>query len=140
MQSITEVQEALYEFLLTISGIPAAIQVENERFIPSIRDPWMRVLLVPGETTLQSLGTDGYNRLSGLYLIDLFYPAGRKTVTDINAIADTIINSYINENIVTKNTTHVQILGAWRNTSISEGDWFQVPLSIRWNSQATRNV
>lgn len=139
MQSITDIQNGLYDFLIGIPGIPTAIQVENERFVPNIRNPWIRTLLVPAETTKQSQGINGLNRLSGIYAVDLYYPAGRTTVNNINLVADTIINSYIEQLYINSNSTYIQILSAWRNTSTQDGDWIQIPVTIRWESQAARS-
>ena len=139
MQSITDIQNGLYDFLVGIPSIPTAIQVENERFVPNIRNPWIRTLLVPAPTTKQSLGANGLNRLSGIYSVDLYYPAGRTSIADINQIADTIINSYIEKLYIESNSTYIQVLSAWRNTSIQDGDWLAVPITIRWESQAARS-
>ena len=139
MQSITDIQNGLYDFLVGIPGIPTAIQVENERFVPNIRNPGIRTLLVSAETTKQSQGINGLNRLSGIYAVDLYYPAGRTTVNNINLVADTIINSYIEQLYINSNSTYIQILSAWRNTSTQDGDWIQIPVTIRWESQAARS-
>jgi hypothetical protein len=137
--NITDIQKALHNQLILTAGLPTGIERENERFKPNIRDPWVRTQLLPSETTQQSLGQGGYNNLNGTYQISLFFPAGRTDIDTINELVDAVVDNYVGANFLTVNTTTVQVVDAWRDISVTESDWFQMIVYVRWTSQQQRN-
>lgn len=138
--NITEIQTALYNHLLTTPGLPspADIERENERYVPDIRTNWARVTMLPSETAKQSLGLGGYNTLQGVYQVSLFYPAGRTSIDDINIMADAVVDNFVSAIFLNEGSSTVNVIDAWRDVGITESDWFNLPIFIRWESQQTR--
>lgn len=60
--------------LQTVTGLPT-LQIENTRKGNDKRTKeWTRSTLLPTKTSIETLGPLGYNKLKGLYQIDIFYP------------------------------------------------------------------
>lgn len=137
--NITEIQQALYNQLLLTPGLPADIERENQRFKPAINNTWVRVTLLPSETVKQSVGLGGYNQLNGTYQISLFFPAGRVDIDTCNELADAVVDNFVAALFLNEGTTTVNVIDSWRDVSITESDWFQLPVYVRWTSQQQRN-
>jgi hypothetical protein len=139
MQSYTDIDQALYNQLLTVVGIPAKIERDGQKVKPTSKEDWARVTLIPGEPIQESLSIHGSNSLSGVYQIDLFFPPAKKTPSEINTLVDSIVNSYTSALFLTENTTSVEVNMAWRDTAFSESDWHRQTVYVRWQSSQTRN-
>lgn len=140
-QSFEEVQAALdgvVKEYLTSVGLDLPIVDENKRYVPSLSQDYIRTTLIPTQTTKESLGLGGYNRLNGLFQIDLFYAAGRTPIKDINRRADEMLNFITNKMVISEGNSNTRIEEVWRDVSITESDWFQLPVQVRWESYQNR--
>jgi len=50
---------------------------ENVNFTPPQDEPYLRGFLLPATTVAAGLGTSAYNKHSGVYQVDVIYPAGQ---------------------------------------------------------------
>jgi len=136
MSYFNEVQAALdkraYSFA-TGNGFTSQVAWENAPFTPTANTPWMRTTLLPAETEQSIIGTNGLNRIQGVYQIDLFYPAngGSGTARDK---ADSVISYFKRGTLATYSTTQAVVLKAYRNPAMNEEDWYHIPINIVWYS------
>ena len=87
---LTKVQQLLDTQLVASVSVP----IEKENTLYKITEqPFVRATLVPAMTVIASLGVYGYDRLSGLYVVDVFFPL-LEGKTKIQTQADAIMNAF----------------------------------------------
>lgn len=136
MSYFNEIQAALdtraYAFA-TGNGFTGQVAWENAPFTPTANTPWMRTTLLPAETEQRILGTNGLNRIQGIYQVDLFYPTEQGSGAARDK-ADSVISYFKRGTTATYSATKVIILKAYRSPALIENDWYHIPINISWYS------
>jgi hypothetical protein len=125
----SDVQAAL---AVQLASLGEPVQWENTPFTPgAVR--WMRETFKPSPTAAASLGTDGFNRLTGVYLVDIFAPpaTGREDGNDLFAL---LAAAFPRGGALTYETTTVRIVRTYRSGGTVKGDWYQVPVAIEYQA------
>ena len=140
-RSYDQVQAALETHILEYNGVPAnpetgaiLIAFENDRFEPVSGQPWWRVQFVPVASERGSAGEDGYTRIDGELVVDLFYPAGGGSGQARRAADDLVSHFRSAQTVTSKDGVDVWIRGARREPALSEERWFSVQVRVRWTT------
>lgn len=138
-----QVQAALETSLATYSGAPKdgatgrlLIAFENDRFEPADDHEWWRAQFVPVAFEPGSLGENGYTRIDGEFVIDLFYPAGGGSGKARRA-ADALSQHFRRAQSLESDGVKVWIRGAPREPGITEDRWHSVQVRVRWTCHRT---
>lgn len=131
MNTLT-IQTLLDAQLATLTDAPEIVK-ENERVSAGVNKSWMRGTLLPAETENITLGLTGYQRLSGLYQIDIWTPAD-KGITTGATYADAVVALFAKGTVLTDNTNKVFILKSWREKGPRETAIYNTPVIVRWEA------
>ena len=124
---------ALRKQLLTVSGLPAAKQWENQTFTPPTDgSPWLRETLLPaGEQFVASSMWEA----TGLVQYDLMYPMG-DSIEDPDALADAVSQVFRPPKTI-GSATKVIIDRAERGAGqVTDNVWYMLSVRIRWRAYA----
>lgn len=128
--SYKEIQQELDGQLTSITGLPEVV-LENTRFKAMSKTPFIRSTLLPSQSTVETIGTTGYNKVYGLYQIDIFYPLDGG-YEEINDDADTIISNFTKGTsfAITNGTLRINI--SWRNSGRKLENFYNIPVLVSW--------
>lgn len=136
-----QIQAALEGHLLGCPDLPidpetgdSLIAFENDRFEPVTTEPWWRVQFVPVGSERGSSGEDGYTRVDGELVVDLFYPAGGGNGPARRAADDLVKHFKSAQSATSPGGVTVWIKGARREPALSEERWFNVQVRVRWTT------
>lgn len=132
--NFTIIQNLLDEKLLTLTDAPDDIVLENSRVSVGVNKTWIRSTLLPNETENITLGLNGYQRLSGLYQIDIWTPAD-KGINTGSTLADAIV-SLFSKGTVLSNTDgdKINIIKSWREKGPKEPGVYNTPVIVKWEA------
>lgn len=128
---------ALRQRLLTVPGLPAGRQWENEGYDPVPGTPWLREQLMPAGSVPASFGGkgigDGLIRDDGLWQITLFYPAGQGT-KEAELMAKAVCSAFRPglSGVISYDGQNVICSRAEKAKAIQEPDWYGIPVTIRY--------
>lgn len=128
---ITEILAALDTQLLLTTGLPT-FRAENERYLKVNKTAFCRSTILPAKTTVETLGLTGYDRISGLYQVDLFYPSDEGYTTS-GTIADAIVANFPKTLQLT--LTGGQVIAiemAWRQPARKLDNHYNLPILVSW--------
>ena len=127
------VERAFEERLDSFPYLPdAGVAYANEQFNrPDPDASWFQAKLIPGTPSRKVLGPDGYSRLDGAYMINMFYPKGEGSGTARRA-ADQLIQWFKSGTRLRAGDVFVSCLTASRAGADDSGEWYQIPVSIYW--------
>jgi hypothetical protein len=145
-QSYLPIQQALDTRLATVSGIYGSgsnqnLIAENATFnLASIADPtgkvFVRSTLAPIKPQTETIGVNGYDKIAGFYVVDVFGPLD-EGYTAVKTMADLIIAAFprganlslSNGNQITVETAGMTPLpqGGWDTSK-----WYAVQVRIDW--------
>lgn len=112
-----------------------AIAWENKSLDPPAIDgtkSWARVSFFPAETRQGSLGDEGLNEMSGIMLVNLFYPKGKGSGI-LNALADSLVSHFKRGTITAAVSGYTaKIKNAWRDSPLPDDRWFNIPVRVRY--------
>lgn len=128
--SVSAIHAALRTQLDTL-GYPVAW--ENVPYEPEEGQAYLRESFAPNRTREASLGTTGYNRVPGVYLVDVFTPVGRG-VADGETIAAAVLAAYTRGSTLTNDGTAVTIERSYRAAARADGAWWHVPCTVEWRA------
>jgi hypothetical protein len=116
-----------------LSALGYATAWENTPYQPTPGTSWVRETFAPDRKVAAALGTDAYNRITGVYLVGVFSPAGAgwKAAGDIAAA---VLAAYKRGATLTAGGTTVRILRSYRAAGRSEPDWYHVPVTVEFLS------
>jgi hypothetical protein len=80
---------------------------------------------------------NGYTRLDGEFVIDLFYPAGGGSGTARRAADDLVKHFRSAQDLTSDDGVDVWIRGARREPALSEERWFNIQVRVRWTAHET---
>ena len=136
-----QVQAALETHIAEYSRAPMdpatgklLISFENDRFEPVTGQPWWRVQFVPVASQRGSAGVDGYTRVDGELVVDLFDPAGGGSGRARRIADDLVLHFRSAQTVTSKDGVDVWIRGARREPALSEERWFNVQVRVRWTT------
>lgn len=128
--SYKEIQQALDGQLTSILGLPEIV-LENTRFKANSKTPFIRSTLLPSQSSVETIGTTGYNKVFGLYQIDIFYPLDGG-YEEINDNADEIISNFQKGTSFTITNSTLRINISWRNSGRKLENFYNVPVLVSW--------
>ena len=125
----TDIYGALRTRLNSMPSVPP-IAWENINYSPNSNTLFLRPTLIPAPTSQASLGDSGLDINNGIFQVDVFIPdnVGRSTWPD--AIAD----RFKRGTVLTQNSIDVRIVSASLLTAVKDGNFYIVPVAIRWQA------
>lgn len=134
MINYTAIQKILDKQLQTIVYLPA-FTPENIKAAPQSTNMWSRSTLLPAETQIIGVGSDGQRMDQGLYQIDL-YTAQNSGSIDINVISDAIQNGFVRGQYYTDTDSGVSVLinSVFRlvGGGLPSTAFYHIPIFVRW--------
>lgn len=130
--SIIKVRSALEVALFAIT--PAiAVAWESRKYDPVLGTPYVRCVLLPATPENPTFGDD-FHRLQGLLLLEFYYPKnfGSDAAATRAELTKTVFKrgaSFTNSGVTTVITGTPEI-----GQGIVIGDWFILPMRIRWSA------
>lgn len=139
-----QIQSALEQAIADYSGTPRdpatgkmLVAFENDRFKPETGVEWWRVQFVPVGAEPGSMGENGYTRLDGELVIDLFFPVGGGSGPTRKAAAD--LTQYFRraQTMTSADGVDVWIRGARREPGMVEDQWHHIQVRVHWTVHRT---
>jgi hypothetical protein len=127
----SDIATALDTQLLTVVA-EADLQQENERRTGATSD-FIRSTLLPGQNEIASLGPNGYDRVRGLYQVDIFKQIGAGSGAALTQ-ADLILAAFVKGNYLTSNSIKVLIENKWLIPARNLQNFYQTSIIIQWSS------
>jgi hypothetical protein len=135
VQVYDQVQTALEVRLTEYGGCPrdastgnVLLAFENDRFTPNEGKAWWRVSFVPVDANRGSFGSNGYSRVDGQMIVDLFYPAGEGSGEARRAADDLIHHFKSGTQFTSTDDVEVTIWRAYRMPGFTEPRWYHIPV------------
>lgn len=125
----SDIAGALRTRLNSLPGAPP-IAWENINYTPSSKTLYLRATMLPIPTIQASLGDDGKDLHEGIFQVDVFIPDGQGRSTWPDAIAD----HFKRGTVLTQNSVTVRIKNASIGTAFKEENFYQVPVTIDYQS------
>lgn len=113
------------------ANFSSQVAYPNAEFTPMQGVLWYRPTFLPAESEQAELGTNGRNRLQGLYQVDVFAPAGEGQKAAETA-ADAVVTAFKRGTNLPSGSLTVRLERAWREAAIEEADWYHVPVMVAW--------
>lgn len=125
------------EFLKTNLFVSATIQQENVKFTPPTNLPWAALWFIPNEKSVATLGTDGLDELTGVFQIDLNFPAdsGRATAHEF---CDVVESRFTSGKKLTYSGQDVTISSCGRSQGRNVDGFFRVPVTVSFRALLVR--
>lgn len=117
--------------MLAATVDPASVAWENVSFSPTPGSPWYRESFSPSGAEAESLGPGSFDRLEGLYLIDVFAPSG-EGYKRAEELAEDVLAGFARGLATTDGDTTVIVESSFRAAALSEAEWYQIPITIRF--------
>jgi hypothetical protein len=120
-----DIQAALDARLNTLSG-GYDIAWPNTVFEPQANQTFLSPSFLPAESVQASLGSGGKDETSGIYQIDVVYPAG----TGRSTIPDSVADHFKRGTVLSYNGVNVRIRSVSISPALTEGAFHFVPISV----------
>lgn len=139
MSTLKNINAALVSAYREIREPDLPTAYEAKDFTPPAGQPWARVLNVPADKYVKSLGDGGQDEVTGFFQIDYYVPENDGTGR-LHGYADATLSHFRNGRRFTYAGQEVKI----RRTSMSairrddKSASFNITLSVYWDSPATR--
>lgn len=134
--SATAIHRALVATLKTLAdGEDLSVAWENVPFTPESGEAWLRENFAPDRMAQTTLGSDGHNRLPGIYMIDVFTPVGRGW-KDAENLAEAVLAAFPRGAVLTDTDTGVQVRveRSYRTAARQEPKWYHVPVTAEFRA------
>ncbi|RLE28261.1 MAG: hypothetical protein DRJ65_00090 [Acidobacteria bacterium] len=136
-----EIGAALDGHLRSLPGIPVdgarvLIHWENTQFEKPDGKPWLQTKFMPAGSEGRSLGGNPITRAQGIYHINVFVPSGSGPKA-ADHLADSIMRHFKSGIRPSHQSTTVTLRTPSRGSGITETDWYQIPVMVRWYSHTT---
>lgn len=128
--SYQSIQTILDTQLLTVISADE-LQLENVRR-ETAGTGFYRSTLLPSQTQIATLGVNGYDKLNGMYQIDVFVKIGTGA-TAANTKADTIMAAFIKGNYLSDVSIDVLVENKWRLPARTLQNFYQIPVIVQWS-------
>jgi hypothetical protein len=127
---ISKVESALRQHLAAMLGVPP-IQYENVEYRAS--GTYCKATVLPAEIVTPALGLSAPQRYEGIFQVSVFTPAGKGTKT-ADDLVSLLLSRYPRGTSLVYSGVSVLILKSWRGPGIDGESYFQIPVSIRFQS------
>lgn len=128
----TPIRRALEAHLNTYASLPSGgIQYENVLFDPPSKAIYLRTKVDFGPPEGRTFGVGATVRLSGLFSIDVFGPAGVGTGV-LETLADDLLNHFAGGTVLTVSIHKVILFTPWRESGVTGETWYFIPCFIPW--------
>lgn len=109
-----------------------AVAFEGRLYNSGVGVVYYRETFKPNVSDLQTLGPTGRIRHEGLYLLDVFSPAG-KGVTEVESLVGALMDLFPPNLNLTQNGRVVIVRKAYRSgIQTQQGGYLMVPVTISW--------
>lgn len=108
---------------------------ENTIFKPVVGTPWLKPSLLIGSQRPVTLGTKRITRHSGIYQIDVVFPAASEAAQgagNLNRRVDELLAWFPPGLVLAPTTVRLTVEYAESNRASEQPDWFSASLSIGW--------
>lgn len=136
MSVFLDISAALDGRLNTLAG-SHEVAWQNRRYAPTIGTLFLRPTLLPAETVGATVSDSGTDEQTGIYQVDVFAPADEGK-NDAFAKADAIAEHFKPVTELTYNGRLVRCVSASIETPLNDGDWYQLPVIIRYLSYTAK--
>lgn len=129
-----DLRTALDTRLFAVSGIPDANHRagENAKFDPTVREPWVRRVLVYGSRErITAPGQGAFVQEVGLYLVDTFHPE-LTGITTADALARLILLAFPPGLGLMAGTVPVTVEYSLRRGGFRDTGFWRIPMEIKW--------
>lgn len=123
------IEAALNTQLISSAG-GVDISYQNKKYTPVDGTPYIRPNFLPAQPEPWVVGA-ATNFHTGIYQVDLIYPAGVGQ-SGINNKADEIITAFNQATLLTYSGVNVYIKSSGRGNAQQNGNWYFMPVNIRW--------
>ena len=120
-----DIQAALDARLNSLAG-GYDIAWPNTVFEPEADQTFLSPSFLPAETTQASLGSNGKDNTTGIYQIDVVYPAGSGRST----IPDSVADHFKRGTVLSYNGINVRVRSVSISPALTEGAFHFVPISV----------
>ena len=120
-----DIQAALDSRLSSYTG-DYQVAWPNTNFEPEAGQTFLSPSFIPAETVQASLGSDGKDNTTGIYQIDVVYPAGSGRSTVPDGLAD----HFKRGTVLSYNGVNVRIRSVSISPALTEGAFHFVPISV----------
>ena len=111
---------------------------ENAAFVkPANTQAWSAVFLLPNQPTSESSGAGGGDGHTGIFQIDINYPANSGSVQAMTK-ADSVSQYFKGGTRIAYGGQQVQILTCGRSQGRPVDGWYRVSLTINWTAFVQR--
>lgn len=128
MTGMEEIESALIKRLTILSDLPD-VAWPNMPFTPTPGRPYFKPALLPGEPTQAGIGESAMNRMSGIFQVAVFVPAGIGT-KDLRTMCSALEAHFKRGTVLNYNGVKVTIRKAYRGPQLQEANWLQCPVTI----------
>lgn len=126
-----EVEVGLGNHLRTLTNLPP-VAWEAVSFEPP-RGLWLRPTMLTAEPNSLFVGAGITSQTrTGIYRIGVFAPTGTG-IAAASQMADAIIDHFESSPVIPANGLNISVELAWRAPALTEPDWYQIPVSVRFN-------
>jgi hypothetical protein len=101
---------------------------ENFDYTPT-DDPYLRPVLLPGQTQAAGCGPDAKNVHSGVYQVDVIYPTSAGW-GDCSIMADKVVSHFKRGTKLSDN--RILVFGSSQGPAMPEGVRFKIPVSVTY--------
>lgn len=124
----TDIAAAFRNRLISLPSAPP-IAHENDRYQPS-GILYLSYFILPAETLQATLGDTGKDITEGIFQVNTHIPHGQGHSTWPDAIAD----HFKRGTILTRNSVNLRIQAVSIAQGVRVGNYFNVPVDIRWQT------
>lgn len=124
------IQAALRAVLVGVSGLPAARAWENRDFTPIPGTEYVAEDMIPVSERPIASGTI---EQVGIYQVTVCWPAGSGTKAPLD-LSDDIVAAFPPAASI---GAVCRVDRSWRGNGRPDGQWYRVPVSIRWRGYGT---
>jgi hypothetical protein len=129
--NVKAVYSALRQRLASIPALPS-VAYENTAF-RSTGSAFLKVTLLPATIVAPMFGIGAPQRYEGIFQVLVNYPAGKGT-KDIDAMVQTLLSYFSRGLSLQYDGVAVLILKSWRSPGMDLDAYFQIPVSIQFQS------
>ena len=126
------IQNILDSTLDGVTGIPNIVH-ENEDKDSCTNGRYLRTTILPARTDEGSVGLQGFDRFSGLYQVDFFYPTNEGSDA-ANYMIDQIIATFPKKTLLISGGVQLRVKNYWRGTSPTSDNQYTPNATIEWES------
>ena len=132
----SDIPTGLENHLNTMTNLPADIVWENTNFTPTPDQAFLRVSTQPATPTRTSIGIDGLNTQTGIFLINSFYGKGSGRSVQ-NTFLSELVDHFKSGTVITENSVEIRIESVGPQPAIEEDAWFHVPVQVTYIAYTT---